>query len=728
MRKLFVFFSVCALLVSPPARSQSEPITLEKLYRDGYFRPESIVRGKSMQNGQSYSLIIHGTDLNVYACETNELLRTAFSSTGSLTDDTGNALTINDYSFSKDERKLLVGVNEKQIYRHSRSAIYYIIDLLNGQISPLTEGEGQRLPEFSPDGNKVAYVKENNIFVKDLQHDETRQITFDGANNEIINGTADWVYEEEFKLTKGFHWSPDGRYIAYYRFDESRVKEFNMMMYGSLYPEEYRFKYPKAGEDNSFVSIHIYDLHSGQLIQADTGGEGDYYIPRIQWTRDSGLLAIQKLNRHQNRLEVLLASAETGSTSLLYVDNNLYYISINDDLTFLRDGHHFIISSEKSGYNHLYLYDMQGREVRPLTSGEYDVERFLGYDEAHELIYYLAREDTPFNNALYSVRIKGQEKTRLSRADGINNPSFNIGFRFYINEFSTINTPPVYSMHRADGSLVNVLKDNNQLTNRLTAHGFNPYSFFTFTTSDNVALNGMMLRPPDFDPLKKYPVLMYVYGGPGSQTVVNRWNATNGVWFQMLAQMGFVVVSVDNRGTGFRGEGFKKMTYLELGKYETADQIEAAIYLASLPYIDESRIGIFGWSYGGYMSLLCLAKGHAHFAAAISVAPVTNWRFYDSVYTERYMRTPQENPHGYDDNSPMSHAGKIKGPLLLVHGSADDNVHYQNTMEMTSALIDEGIPFDMMIYPDHNHGIGGSGARMHLYRMMTDFLVRHLKR
>ncbi len=728
MRKLFVLLLMCALLVSPLAWTQSEPITLEKLYRDGYFRPASIVRGKSMQDGRSYSLIMHGTDLNVYACETNELLRTAFSSTGSLVDETGRVITINDYSFSQDERKLLIGVNQTRIYRYSRSASYYIVDLSNGQISKLAEGAGQRLPEFSPNGNKVAYVIENNIFVKDLQREETRQITFDGANNEIINGTADWVYEEEFKFTKGFHWSPDGRYIAYYRFDETHVREFNMMVYGSLYPEEYKFKYPKAGEDNSNVSIHIFDLISGQVVTADIGGEDDFYIPRIQWTMDPGLLAIQKLNRHQNKLELLLASADTGNTSVLFVDNNLYYINISDDLTFLRDGRHFIISSEKSGYNHLYLYDMHGREVRPLTFGEYDVERFLGYDEAHELIYYLARDETPVNNALFSVRINGQGKTRLSRGDGINNPSFNIGFRFYINEFSTIDTPPVYSMHRADGTLVNVLKDNNQLSDRLATHGFNRYSFFMFTTSDNVALNGMMLKPPDFDPLKKYPVLMYVYGGPGSQTVVNRWNATNGIWFQMLAQMGFVVVSVDNRGTGFRGERFRKMTYLELGKYETVDQIEAATYLATLPYVDKSRIGIFGWSYGGYLSLLCLAKGHAHFAAAISVAPVTSWRYYDTVYTERYMRTPQENPHGYDDNSPIRHASTISGPLLLVHGSADDNVHYQNTMEMTSALIDAGVPFEMMIYPNHNHGIGGSGARMHLYRMMTNFLVRNLKR
>ncbi len=707
--------------------SQPKEITLEKIWQEMYFSPQTITLGKSMQDGLRYSLVENNTDINIYKYETGEFQETVFSTRDLLKGENGEALSVDYYSFSPDESMLLVGANQESIYRRSTRAEHYIWNIESQELTPLSEGTTQRLPDFSPDGKKIAFVRANNIYIKNLSSGEEYPVTTDGEYNKIINGTTDWVYEEEFAFVKGFHWSPDGAKIAFYRFDEEHVKEFLMLLYGELYPEEYRFKYPKAGEENAFVTIHIYDVESGETLQVDIGEEKDQYIPRIQWTRDPEKLSIQRLNRHQNQLEILLAEAATGSTSLLYLENNLYYIDITDDLTFLENGRNFIISSEKSGYNHLYLYDMQGREVRALTSGSWDVQRFLGVDEDKGLVYYLSHEESPLTNNLYSVRLNGRRKTRITQEEGMHNPTFSEGFQFFINQYSTISSPPVFSLHHANGRKISILEDNEELVEKTKAHGFVEPEFFQFTTGDDVELNGWMIKPADFNPEKEYPVLMYVYGGPGSQTVIERWNPFNGVWFQMLARKGFIVVSVDNRGTGARGEEFKKMTYLELGKYETIDQIEAAKYLASLDFVDAGRIGIFGWSYGGYLTSLCLAKGADWFNAAIAVAPVTHWRFYDTIYTERYMRTPQENPDGYEDNSPINHVDKIRGNYLLVHGSADDNVHYQHTMEMAEALIEANVDFELMIYPNHDHSIFSRNARFHLYRLMTDFLQRSLQ-
>lgn len=727
MRRLVLCVLFFLAFLSLSANIPYESITLEKLYIDRYFRPAGITRGQSMQDGLRYTVIEGRTDLNVVDYRSGSFIETVFTTTGRLTGHDGQSLPIDDYVFSHDETMLLVGVEQESVYRRSRMAAYYIWIIESQTLIPLSEGSKQRLPAFSPDGRFVAFIRDNNIFIKELATLEEMAITTDGAYNMVINGTTDWVYEEEFGFTRAFHWSPDSRRIAYMRFDEAHVREFNMLLYGDLYPADYRYKYPKAGEENARVSVHIFDLPTNTTIVADTGDEDDIYLPGMQWTKDPERLAIRRLNRQQNHLELLLADAATGASSLLYSEHNLYYIDLADDLTFLDDGRHVVLSSEKSGFNHLYLYDMQGREVRALTSGEWDVEKFLAVNEDKGLVYYLARVDSPLENALYSVRLDGRDKVRLTEGAGVHNPSFSNGFHFFINESSTISTPPVYSIHDAEGRLIKVLEDNQVLQERVAAHGFTEPSFFQFTTSEGVDLNGMMILPPDFDAGKTYPLLMYVYGGPGSQTVVNRWNASNGVWFQMLARQGFIVASVDNRGTGFRGEQFRKMTYLELGKLEVSDQVEAASYLGSLDYVDASRIGIFGWSYGGYLSALGLAKGSDQFAAAISVAPVTSWRFYDTIYTERYLRTPQENPGGYDDYSPINLAEQIKGRLLLVHGCADDNVHFQHTVEMASALIKANVQFDLMIYPECNHGIGTPSSRLHLYRYMTDFLLRNLQ-
>ncbi len=726
-KTLFLIFAVCLFLNGSFAHATgAEPITLEKLWVDRYFAPKTITRGLSMQDGYHYSLIRDNTEILQFRYDTGELVDTIFSTRGLLEDDEGNPLRINTYVFSPDEKLLLVGVKEEAIYRRSRRAEYHLWSRETESLIPLSDGTKQRLPDFSPDGSKIAFVRQNNLYVKELVSGVEYPITTDGLYNHIINGTTDWVYEEEFYLTKGFEWSPDGRRIAFLRFDESHVREFVMMKYGQLYPEDYRFKYPKAGEENSHVTLHMYDLQTGYLTTVDTGEEADQYLPRFQWTQNPDVLSFQRLKRHQNHLEIFLADAVSGETELLYEERNPWYVRVTFDLTFLNDGHHFIISSEKDGYNQLFVYDMNGNALRCLTPGNYDVDQFLGIDQEKALIFYLARTGSPLTNDLYVVDFKGENRRRLTTGSGTNTPSFSNGYKFYINRFATASTPPVYSVHNAEGQLVQVLEDNAELNRRIEEHGFTTPEFFRFYSSEGVALNAQMIKPPDFDPEFEYPVLMYVYGGPGHQAVVDNWNTFNGVWFQMLAQQGYIVVTVDNRGTGGRGEEFRKMTYLQLGKYETIDQIEAARYLGGLDYVDASRIAIFGWSYGGYLSSLCLAKGADYFAAAIAVAPVTSWRYYDTIYTERYMRTPQENPDGYDDNSPINHVDKIRGNYLLVHGTADDNVHYQNAIEMADALIEAGVDFELMIYPDHNHSIFTSSARLHLYRLMTDFLDRSI--
>jgi dipeptidyl-peptidase 4 len=706
--------------------NDSGKITLEKIWKERVFEPKTIRLGKSMADGERYTLVERSYLINVYQYNSGLFLETLLDFEGMVKDEQGESYGIEDYQFSNDEKRILIGANRESIYRHSSRSDYYIYNFEDNRLTSLSENGKQSIPQFSPDGNKVAFVRNNNIYIKNLISGEEFRITHDGKWNHIINGITDWVYEEEFGFTVGFHWSPDGKRIAYYRFDESHVKEFVMMMYGELYPEKYRFKYPKAGEDNSKVTIHIYNVEGKTTLTVDTGNEKDQYIPRIKWTNDPAKLAVLRLNRHQNHLEILLADALTGNSSVIYEEKNKYFVKIDDDLTFLKDGKSFIISSDMDGYRHLYLYDLSGEKIRQLTKGNWDVNRLLGLDEKRGIVYFTSYEEGPLENHLYKVNLNGRNKKKLTSELGFHSPSFSRTFKYFINNHTTINTPSVFTVHDSEGKTIKVLENNEQLLKVTKDYNYTQVEFFTFITDDQAELNGWMIKPADFNPDEKYPVFMYVYGGPGSQTVSHRWNTFNGAWFQMLSQMGYIVVSIDNRGTGGRGVEFEKMTYLQLGKYEAIDQINAAKYLGRLDYVDENRIGIFGWSYGGYLSSLCLALGSDVFSMAIAVAPVTSWRFYDTIYTERYMRTPQENPDGYDDNSPLNHVSKIKGDYLLIHGSADDNVHYQNAMEMAKSLIDHNIDFEMMIYPDHDHSIRGGYARLHLYKLMTDFILRKL--
>jgi len=724
---LIVLLSVSAL----NAQEKQKPITLEDIWSSRVFSPDMVFGINPMNDGKSYA-VIENQSIAVYDYATGNMLHTLVAFSKLVPANSNKPISVRSYQFSNDESKLLIPTETESIYRHSTRSNYYVYDLKTETLKPLSDQGKQQLATFSPDGNKIAFVRENNLFIKDLRNDQELQLTKDGKVNEIINGTTDWVYEEEFSFTKAYFWSPDSRKIAFIRFDETAVKEFQMAFYNGLYPEQYVYKYPKAGEDNSIVSVHIWDAEKNTTTTVDIGQETDIYIPRIMWTVNPELLAVQRMNRHQNHLEILLANASDGKTRLLYEEKNKYYIDITDDLTFLPDGKHFIISSEKDGNNHLYLHDMTGKQIRQLTKGPFDVSKFYGYSPKSKKIYYQAADPGPTEKTIHAADLKGKKETLISRK-GQNNASFSSDFSFFINTNTTINSPHWISVHRANGSELRVLRNNEKLKNTMQEYGWTDVTFFTVEHPDitlpdgtTVGLNAWKLLPPDFNPEKQYPVLLYIYGGPGAQTVNNSWGGTNLWWFQMLAQKGIIVVSVDNRGTGSRGETFKKMTYLELGKYETEDLISTAKYLAELPYVDKNKIGVFGWSYGGYMSSLAITKGADYFTSAIAVAPVTNWRYYDNIYTERYMRRPSENSSGYDENSPINHVGKLKGSYLLVHGSADDNVHYQNAMEMINALTNANKQFELMIYPNRNHGISGGNTRLHLYRLMTDFLERSL--
>ena len=708
--------------ISTEAQTGNKEITLDDIYRKGTFSARTVAGIRSMNDGVHYTTMEAGMVIKKFSYRTGEEVDEIFS----VADLPGKEfLTFSNYEFCNNERRILFTTGREQIYRHSFRADFHIWDTRSRQARPLSANGKQQLATFSPDGSMVAFVRDNNLFYVDLESGREVKVTYDGKENEIINGAPDWVYEEEFSFNKAFAWSPDSRRLAWYRFDESHVRMFNMTIYGDLYPHWYQFKYPKAGEENALVTIHVYELENGKVTDMDTGGETDRYIPRIKWTHDPSKLAIYRLNRLQNHIGVLLADAATGRSVVLREEKNRYFIreTSDDMITFLEDGKHFLIMSEMSGWMHLYLYDMTGRLVNAVTSGEWEVDRLIGIDQRNRMLYYSSSETSPLQRNVYSVRLDGRNKRRLTPLDGTNSAHFSNGFRYYINYHSNAGTPSYITLHDARGNLIRVLEDNAQLKEVTREYGFPETEFFSFTTSEGVELNGYMIKPPGFDENKEYPLFMYVYGGPGHQAVRDSWST--GAWYQMLAQKGYVIACVDNRGTGARGEVFMKSTYLQLGKYETKDQIEAAKYLGSKSWIDASRIGIFGWSYGGYMVGLCMTKGADVFALGISGAPVTNWRFYDTIYTERYMRTPQENASGYDDNSPINHVEKLKGKFMIIHGTADDNVHLQNTIEMVDRMIEADRHFELLLYPNHSHGIRGNAAH-HMYTRITDFILENL--
>jgi dipeptidyl-peptidase 4 len=729
MKKLIMLISAAIFFSYSQAQVDSKRLTLELIMQSRELSPSGVRGLRSLNDGKHFTQIKNDS-INAYSYKSGEQAEVIVTADELIPDGDTASIPLGNYQFSADESKILFATETDPIYRYSSRSNYYVFDRKTRALSALSPNGKQGLADFSPDASMVAFVRENNLFIKYPATGKEQQITHDGKDRHIINGTTDWVYEEEFAITKGFHWSPDGKKIAFMRFDESEVKEWWLTLHGELYPEHHRYKYPKAGEDNSIVTIHVFDLETGRTAKMDTGLETDQYIPRLQWTSDPELLAILRLNRLQNRLEILLADAASGNSRVIYTEESKYYIEDGnyDDIVFLSNGKEFIIKSEKDGFNHIYLYDMSGNELNQITKGEWDVTALLGIDERERKVYYQSAEVSPLDRNIYSIGFNGKGKKDLTPEKGWNTAQFSADYSFFIKTWSDANTPSVFSVNNGkNGRLVRELLNNNQLIEKRQEYNLSPKEFFTITTSEGVDLNAWRILPPDFDATKKYPVLFDIYGGPGSQTVRNAYGGGD-LWSQYLAQEGIIVVSVDNRGTGARGEEFKKMTYLQLGKYETIDQIEAAKFMASLPYVDENKIGVFGWSYGGYMSTLCLTKGADIFDLAIAVAPVTNWRFYDNIYTERFMRTPQENPDGYDDNSPINHVDKMEGKYLLIHGMADDNVHPENTYELITALVASDKDFELMVYPNSNHGIyTGKNTRFHLYRKMTDFLMRHLK-
>ncbi len=732
MKKIALFIVIFTFIYSPLLRSQSElkDISLEDIWVTYKFFPKSVRGINSMQNGEQYSMIKNGS-LIVYDYKTGDSITTMIQSGELKVDGDKEPVRLTSFSMNKEETKFLIPTETESIYRHSSKSINYIWDAKNKMLEMLSSGK-QQLAEYSPDGQKVAFVRDNNLFIKDLASKEEIRVTDDGEFNHIINGSCDWVYEEEFGFTKAFRWSPDGKKIAFYKFDESRVNEYTLTYYGDLYPELYTYKYPKAGEDNSLVKIYVYHLEKNETIKMDTGEETDQYIPRIQWTNDPNILAIQRLNRLQNHLDILLANAFTGESRVLYAEDNPYYIDITDNLTFVGENDQFIMTSEQDGYNHIYLYDIEGKLVRQLTSGPWDVTDVYGYDPKNKKVFYQSAEESPLNRDIYYVDLKGK-RNKISNRTGTNSAVFSNNFKYYINTFSDVNTPPIIAVNNAKGEEIRVLEDNKKLKETMSQYKLGEFSFFTISSpeftlpgGEPVELNAWKILPPGFDPAKKYPVLLTIYGGPGSQEVLNTWGYFNYFWYQMLAQKGFVVVSVDNRGTGARGETFKKMTYQQLGKYETIDYIETAKYLGSLDYIDKDRIGIYGWSYGAFMAANAITQGADYFNTAVAVAPVTNWRYYDNIYTERFMRRPQDNPSGYDDNSPINHVDKLKGNFLMIHGGTDDNVHFQNSMDMITALVKADKQFEFMVYPNKNHGIYGGNTRYHLFSKINGFLFDNL--
>jgi len=721
-KSLFVV-AVALVAISSTAIAQKQAITLDDLFKKGTFRARGVYGLTSMNDGKSYSAYNSKGQVAKFEYSTGKEVEVLFDPATVNVEDMNS---FSGYQFSPDETIMLVETNVESIYRHSYTAVNYVYNLKSREIKPLSVNGPQMNAAFSPDGRMVAFVRNNNIYMVNLTTAEEFQVTTDGLYNSIINGAADWVYEEEFSLTTGLQWSPDSRKLAFYRFDESRVKMFNMTKYeGNLYPSNYTFKYPKAGEENSVVSIHVFNLDSKSTIKMDVGPETDQYIARIKWSADPEKLCMVRLNRLQNKVDILLADASTGSSSVLYTETNKYYIEEVTDAypTFTPDGKYFITTSEKDGYRHIYLYGMNGSLVNQLTAGINEVTELYGYSPLSKMVYYQAYDDSPLCKAVYAKKIDGKQPVKLSTNIGNNYAQFSSNFEYCMIFHSNIQEPLTVSLINAKGKEVRVVEDNQKLRDRLKEFAIPSKEFYTFTTSEGVELNGYMIKPVDFDSTRKYPVMMYQYSGPGSQTVTNSFRVG---WDEYLATLGYLVVCVDGRGTGGRGEAFRKMTYGQMGYYESIDQIEAAKYLQTLSWVDAGRIGIWGWSYGGYMSSLCLFKGADIFKMAIAVAPVTNWRYYDSIYTERFMGLPQDNPLGYDSNSPINHADKLRGKLLLVHGTADDNVHFQNSMELVERLVQSGKQFDMMIYPDKNHGIYGGNTTMHLYTLLSNYVQENL--
>ena len=704
--------------------AQDRSLTLTEIW-NGQSTPAGLQSIRSLPDGGHFTVLgknaaSNAMEINKYDYASGRKTGVIFSSSN-YPELTG----IFDYELSPDEQKLLIKTQRRAQYRHSYFAQHFLYDLID---KTLVKIEGPDLQEvtFSPDGKYLAFVRSNNLYYWIISEQKRVQVTQDGRQNHIINGLTDWVYEEEFGFVQAYQWSRDSDYLAYLRFDESEVAEFSMDVYGQdLYPTQSVFKYPKAGEKNAQVSLHIHQLNRGSTSDIDLTQWPYEYIPRIKWSKNPDQLAVQLLNRAQNDLVLLQVDMRENQTRVLLQEHDEAYVDIHDDLTFLNDNS-FIWPSEQDGWRHLYHYNAQGELIRQLTQGNYDVTAFYGFNPRIGRLYFQSSKRGSIYRDIYSMNISGTNTVRFSQDKGTNEADFSADFSHFIQKYSSVTTPNRFTLNSGlNGSELRVLEDNSVLHDLVNRYGLNPKTFDSIYVNGNW-LNTYVIKPKSIDLTKKYPVLMFQYSGPGSQQVADRWNNANDYWHQYLVDQGLIVVCVDGRGTGLKGRDFKKVTQGKLGLYEVQDQIAAAQQIAKWSNVNPDKIGIWGWSYGGFMSANCLFQGEGVFSMAISVAPVTSWRFYDSIYTERYMGLPQDNAQGYDAYAPLDHVSKMNGDLLLVHGTADDNVHVQNSMRLIDALVKANKPFDWLIYPDKNHGIYGGYTLQHLYRKMTDFIQKNL--
>ena len=702
-----VVFSVFTL-------NSAQEITLNKIH-SGYYRTEYIYGINSMNDGEHYT-ILEKDGIVKYSYKTGKKIETILEA------------KIQDYTFSHDESKVLVLNEQQPIYRHSFLGKYHVVNLSkNGKITALNNGNWVQEPKFSPDGRFVAFIFGNNLYYQDLNSEKITQITFDGEKNKIINGLADWVYEEEFGHTDMYQWTKNSESLVFVKFDESQVKEMNMQVFnGNLYPQDFRFKYPKAGEENSKVSVYAYDLKLNKSTQIDLANFEAYYIPQVFQTAQPNEIAIATSNRHQNKLEIIKINTKNYSIKKILTETDAAWIETDNlSLEFLEDNS-FLWASERDGFRHFYWYTPDGKLKKQITKGNWEITDYYGFSPKNSEILVQTTEKGSTNRVVSKINIKTGKKQIVSELNGTNNADFSKSFQYFINTHSSAEQPNTYTLRDFNGKTLRELQNNNSALKKLQSDGFVNKEFFQIPNKNGDQMNAWMIKPKDFSPNKKYPVLMYQYSGPGSQQVSNAWDGRNTIWFNLLAQKGYIVLCVDGRGTGYRGTKYKKATYKNLGKYEIEDQITAAQWIGSQSFVDAGRIGIFGWSFGGYMASLAMTKGADVFKVGIAVAPVTTWRYYDTIYTERYLQTPQENPQGYDENSPINFADLMKGKYLLIHGTADDNVHYQNAVEMAEALIQKNKEFEFMTYPDKNHGIYGGNTRLHLYQKMTDFILNNL--
>lgn len=707
MKKLVLLLS---LLLLPRAIIFTQSITLEDIWSWKYY-PESVSGFVSFKDGKHYT-INEGNRIAKYSYQNQSLVEVLYSGRYS------------NFTFDSSETKILIQLTSQKIYRHSNKGAFEVFDLKTKQKISIFDGKSIQVPTFSPDGNKVAFVFENNIYYQNLQNQSITQVTNDGKMNAILNGICDWVYEEEFGFVRHYEWSTDSSKILFVKLDETAVPEVYLPIYGkSLYPTEMRFKYPKAGENNSIPSLYYFDLNNQKSWPITLNGVENYYIVKLVAFPNNDFVVITS-NRHQNKLDVSRIDTENLSLKKIFTETDSAWIETDHlDIIPLQNGD-FIWSSERNGYKHLYLYAAPKYQPKQITSGIWEVTKVYGVDEKTMRVFYQSTENGSINRGIYAVNYTNGRKYPIAVESGINDAEFSSDFSYLIHQHSTKNSAPKYVLRDISGKEISVLASNNKLTEK--AKTLPQVEFMEISNAAGDKMNAWMIKPKDFSPQKKYPVLMYVYGGPGSQEAKNEWEPMYYWWFQMLAEKGYIIFCADGRGTGAKGAKFKKSIYKQLGKLEIDDQIAAAKYLQQLPFVASNRIGIFGWSFGGYVTSLALTKGAETFALGVAVAPVTNWRFYDTIYTERFLQTPQENPTGYDENSPVNFAQLLKGKYLLIHGSADDNVHVQNSFVMSEALVQKNKPFEYMIYTDKNHGIFGGNTRLHLFSKITEFIYNNL--